>query len=271
MDGSYRDLLDQITPVYGPHELLQRYFAIADRMARQRGVRLRLRGDFAALIELNRRHRDSWPPFLPALDPAHCRLAADSSFWLEGIDERGETVTTHAARLLDFADTDAVRETQALRVFYDDPAPHVAAGEFAEVNAPAAAVVRGRTMYGGAIWVRPDWRRQGLTKIVPRISRAYALTRWNTAFTWGFVEAKLDAVGVSSAYGPYSRRDRVVTRLAHRPGELSWVLVWMDRATLLADVARVVDQAMTDSSRRIEMPVTNRSPSAPRHGSSSRS
>src|SRR5580693_1051495 len=48
-----RSLLDQITLMHGPHDLLRRYFPLADAAARDWGLRLRLRSDFAALIALN--------------------------------------------------------------------------------------------------------------------------------------------------------------------------------------------------------------------------
>lgn len=266
-----RRLLDQITLLHGPHDLLSRYFLIADQAARDCGVRLRLRSDFDALMELNRENRDTWPAMPPICDPAHSNLRIDSAFWLEGVDDRGETVVTHAARLFDFARTNVVNEIRSLRVYYEDPAPHIAAGEAVDVSeATSATAVRGPAMYGGAVWVRPEWRRHGLTKIIPRISRAYAYTRWGTAFTWGFVEPKMHDFGLSRAYGPYHATDRIVMRLAFRKGNTPAVLLWMTSGTMLDDIERLVDQA-NESSRLSEMAMTKRSSSEPLHGISSRS
>lgn len=72
-----RNLLDQITLTHGPHDLLARYFLMADAAAREWGLRLRLRSDFDALMELNRENPDSWPPLSPAFDPAHSNLRID--------------------------------------------------------------------------------------------------------------------------------------------------------------------------------------------------
>jgi hypothetical protein len=237
-----RSLLDQITLVHGPHELLGRYFTLADATGRDWGLRFRLRSDFDALLALNRENRDSWPPLSPAFDPAHSNLRIDSAFWLEGFDDRGETVITEIARLYDFKNTDVVAELRSLRIYYENPEPHLAAGERVELDAPAAQVVRGRTMHGGAIWVRPDWRRNGLTRIISRICAAYALTRWNTAFTWGLVEPRLHAGGLSQAYGPHQVAEGVMLRLPFR-GDLPAVLIWMTSEALLADLARTVDNA----------------------------
>jgi hypothetical protein len=244
-----RSLLDQITLVHGPRDLLARYFVMADAKAREWGVRLRLRSDFDALIELNRENRDSWPPLSPAFDPAHSNLRIDSAFWLEGIDNRGETVITEMARFFDFRNTDVVEELRSLRIYYENPEPHLAAGERFEIDAPTARVVRGRTMHGGAIWVRPDWRRNGLTRIISRVSAAYALTRWDTAFTWGLVETHLHAGGLSRAYGSFEPAVDVMLHLAFR-GDLPAVLLWMGREALLADLARRIAEESTVTGQR---------------------
>jgi hypothetical protein len=244
-----RSLLDQITLTHGPRELLSRYFPLADAAARDWGLRLRLRSDFAALIALNRDNGDTWPPLPPIFDPAHSNLRIDSAFWLEGIDDRGETVITEAARFFDFTDTNVVEELRSLRVHFENPAPHLAAGERIDIDAPAATVVCSRTMHGGAIWVRPDWRRNGLTRIISRVSAAYAHTRWNTAFTWGVVEPRLHAGGLSQAYGPHEVAEGVTYRLTWR-GVRPMVLIWMRTAALLRDLARALDYAAMVPSER---------------------
>lgn len=237
-----RSLLNQITLEYGPKELLSRHFVLADAAARDCGLRLRLRTDFDALVELNREHRDTWPPLSPIFDPAHSNLRIDSAFWLEGIDGRGETVVAELARFFDLRSTTAVDEIRSLRLFFAEPEAHFAAGERVDIDAPAAAVVRGRTMHGGSIWVRRDWRRNGLTRIISRVCAAYALTRWNTDFTWGFVEPRMHAAGLSQAYGPHEAADGLTVRLAWR-NNLRLVLVWMSADALLADLARRLGDA----------------------------
>lgn len=238
-----RSLLDQITLMHGPRELLGRHFVMADAAAREWGLRLRLRSDFDALMEVNRENRDSWPPLPPICDPRHSNLRIDSAFWLEGIDDRGETVATEFARFFDFTNTNLVEEIRSLRVYYEHPEPHLAAGECVEIDAPAAKAVRGRTMYGGAIWVRPDWRRQGLTRLISHVCAAYALTRWNTEFTWGFMEPRMHARGLSRAYGPHDAADGLLVRLPFR-GDLPTVLLWMTTDALLRDLTAGVEATM---------------------------
>lgn len=75
-------LLDQITIVHGPYDLLQRYFAGADEITRRAGVQIRFHTDFRRLVELNSGHQASWTPMQPAFDPTHSRLRPDAAFWV---------------------------------------------------------------------------------------------------------------------------------------------------------------------------------------------
>lgn len=244
-----RQLLDQITLRHGPHDLLGRYFEIADDTARQCGVRLRLSTDFEGMIKLNQKNRATWPALPPTSDPAHSKLRIDSAFWLEGVDHSGETVVTYFARLFDFTHTNLVDEIRSLRIYYDDPVSHAAAGEMASINAKSLEVVRGRTTYGGGMWVRRDFRGAGFPKIMSRICTAYGYTRWNTAFSWGFVDPRAHALGLSRAYGPLEAVESLRVRLEGR-GDKPKVLLWMDTKMMLADLANVIDKTMVSSPRQ---------------------
>src|SRR6266403_1655283 len=59
-----------------------------------------------------------------------------------------------------------------------------------------------QVMSSGAAWVRPDYRRRGLSQLLPRIAKAYAVSRWPIDWTFGFVTRVLVEKGVaSSSYG----------------------------------------------------------------------
>ena len=208
----------------------------------------------------------------PIFDPEQSNLRIDSAFWLDAYDDNGDTVATHAARLFDLPETTVVDEIRSLRVFYENPAPHLAAGESVELDGAAVAHIKGRNVYGGALWVRPDYRRRGLTTILPRISRAYALTRWATDFHWSFVEPKTHTFGVPHASGPFHVEESmpVTLRLRFR-GLFPSYLMWMSTEEMLDDVAGVMFQPTLESSRRMEMPSTNRSLAERRQGMRSRS
>lgn len=263
-------LADQITVVHGPYDLLTRYFAVAGEIARQAGVRIRIHSDFRRLVEINALYRASWTPMSPMFDPQVSRLRPDTSFWVEAVDEAGNTVATHAQRLFVWPHSTLADEVKALRVFYADPASHVAAGETVVVTAPVAHEITGRSIYGGALWTHPAWRQRGLTRIMPRISRAYGYTRWAPQYIWAFVEPKIHAMGVPKALGPYVVEDGFRVSLAFR-GEFHSLIMWMTAQAMLDDVQSIVDQAAAVTERLIEIPRISRSPDLAVQGISTRS
>jgi hypothetical protein len=265
----YESLLDQITIVHGPYDLMHSYFAVAERLANEAGVQIRFHTDFRRLVEINRLHQSSWTPMQPAFDPAHSRLRPDAAFWVEAVDRDGRTVATHAQRLFVWPTTTLEEEVRSLRLFYADPVPHVAAGESMGITAPIGKRMTGRAMYGGVLWTHPDWRRRGLVRLVPRIARAYGYTRWAPEYIFAFVEAKLAGI-VPKASGPYTVEPGLISRISFR-GEFPAVIMWMTAETMLRDMAALVDQETTDSERLMEMPRTKTSPDRLVHGMSARS
>ena len=250
------NLLDQITVQHGPRRLLARYFLLADQAARDKGITLRISSDFDRMCSVRRRYADNPIMLAPSFDPEHSDFPIESSFWIEGVNNAGETMLTHAIRFFDWPRTTLKEEIEALRIHFRAPEPHLAAGESMTVTSPSAARITGRTAFGGAMWVRPDYRRRGLTRIVPRISRAYAFTRWNTSFTWGFMERALHEGGGSRAYGRYTVEESVTSNLACWP-PFDAMLLWMTSETLLEEVSEIVAQATSDLSRKIDIPSTN--------------
>lgn len=265
-----KGILDQITLLHGPRELLARYFAFADGATRDLGIRLRLCSDFERLYALNEEHRDSWPRLSPIFDPRQNPVTSDNAFFIDGIDESGDTVVTSAGRIYDHGDRSIAEELRTLRIFYGDPAPYLRKGESIDVTARSAEHICGRVMFSGSVWVRPDYRRHGLTKIIPRLTRSYALTRWNPPVFWGVVEHELDEIGVTRAYGSWHAEDRIATHMASWRGDLDFLFLSMGQATLIRDIASSTIHAGA-TSRWMDNPIANSSAPRYRQGSSTRS
>jgi hypothetical protein len=265
-------ILDQIDFIHGPRELLSRYIAFAEDAMRDIGVRLRISRDFRRLISLNKQHRDSWSPLLPIFNPSYCATVEDDGFWIEGFDECGATVVTSAGRRYSFGDRSLASELQSLRVFYDHPEPYVTAGGQVEVAAPSASRIFGRSMLSGALWVRPDYRRHGLTKIIPRLMRSCALARWNTPMFWMMIAPELDRIGVTRAYGSWQVEPRILMRLPTSQREIEALFCTMTQATFLRDITVPAEDygEPIANSRWIDKHTTNSSSFA-RHGSRTRS
>ena len=58
-----------------------------------------------------------------------------------------------------------------------DPETQALPDETCNVTAEATKFVKGRVVFSGGGWYRPDYRKRWLSGILPRISRAYAYTR----------------------------------------------------------------------------------------------
>lgn len=216
--------LSQIELEYGPPEVLGRFFLRGDEAALARDVHLSL-VTYQEFADCYRQLAPEWP----LLSIFRCEEwdAPETDFiHLIGRNGKGQAVATQAARLFRWSGTSLREEAQSLRLFHGrtEPLP----GARCIVTAPAAAQITGSVAYSGGGWYRPDVRRQKLSAILPRISRALALTRWNTAYTVTFAERPLVEKGLPKQYG-YSRiEDNVLIENVigpHFEGALSWMPV----------------------------------------------
>jgi len=264
-------LPDQITLDKGPIGLLAKFLLLADRAAFDRGIRLSLQQDFDRLRSVNDGARASWGKLVPIFNPEHSDLDPGNSFWISGTNAQGEIVATQAARFLPLDRSSLEAELRSLRLFYRAPEPHLENGERCEVLAPSAARITGRVVFSGGGWYHPSCRGTGLSTILPRISRAYAHSRWDSDYTVSMVEPVLTEKGVVRSYG-YSKVEPLVRLLGSFRGDLDLHLIWMETGELLQDLEAWVAAAGSSGydERRTEAPQTKISPRE-RKGSISRS
>lgn len=224
---------------HGPVGLLGRFFLWADSAARDRGVTLSF-GSLQDLIDVNRANSDSWRPLVPVFDQALGGVTPETAFVLIGRSKDGEVVATQAARLYEWPETSLKEEATSLRMFYADPGAAFARNDRCEITAPIAEKITGRVIFSGAIWYRRDFRGKDLGTILPRISRAYAFTRWQSDFTIGMLGDAVIAGGLAERAG-YTRVERSCIRLVAAPlGEMRCGLAWMQSDELLADLSALM-------------------------------
>jgi len=264
-------LPDQITLDKGPIRLLGQFLLQADRAAFDRGIRLSLQQDFEQLRAVNESARASWGKLVPIFNPEYSDLDPANSFWISGTNRQGEIVATQAARFLPLAESSLKAELSSLRLFYRAPEPHLAAGERCEVLAPSAGRITGRVVFSGGGWYHPSCRGTGLSTILPRISRAYAHSRWETDYTVSMVEPILTQKGVVQSYG-YSKVEPMIRFLGSFRGDLDLHLIWMETEELLQDLETWVTAAGSSGyeERKTDAPQTKISPRE-RKGSINRS
>ena len=231
----------QLKVKYGPVGLLGRFFLWADTAVRDRGVTLSF-GSLQDLREANKANSDTWRPLVPLLDEALGGVTRETAVVLVGRDKHGDVVATQAARIYDWSKTSLKDEAASLRMFYADPDAAFARGDRCEINAPIAEKISGRVAFSGGIWYRRDFRGKDLGTIMPRISRAYAFTRWNSDFTIGMMADAVIAGGLAERAG-YTKVAHSCFELVVSPlGGMRGGLGWMQTDELLADLAAIMDR-----------------------------
>jgi hypothetical protein len=198
--SSRGDFLDRLEIRYGPVAMLGRFFLRAEAELRERGLTLWW-GSMEELLRTNQSNPDSWRPLVPVFDHRYFPHSPKNCFCIFGRDARGRVVATHAARLFDWSGTTFHEEATSLRLFYSDPEHMKAPGETCEVTAPSARTVTGPTIFSGAAWYHPDYRGCGLSAILPRIGKAYALTKWPADRIVSFMLADVHARGFAPRFG----------------------------------------------------------------------
>jgi hypothetical protein len=250
-------LLDQIELRHGPVALLGRFFLLAEQAARERGVYLRLHTDMASLAEI---YPEVLPgrrvPVLPIFDPAHSDLSPENAFWISGHDESGAVVATQAARFFNMTQSTVAREFVSLRPFFSQPEKHLAAGMRCLVDCPPANDITGRVVYSGCAVYHPKVRGQGISRILPRISRALAHSTWNSDYTISLLEPVLIAKDVHLSYG-YSRHSRSIRLRGTNRGDVDSELVWMPTKEMLEDLATYTSETAENEVRNTETTDTN--------------
>ena len=231
----------QLKIKHGPVGLLGRFFLWADSAVRDRGVTLSF-ASLQDLIEANKANADSWRPLVPVFDEALGGATPQTAFVLIGRDKHGEVVATQAARLYDWPETSLKDEATSLRMFYADPDAAFAREDRCEITAPIAEKITGRVVFSGGIWYRRDFRGKDLGTILPRISRAYAFTRWHSDFTLGMMGDAVIAGGLAARAG-YTKIEHSSVELVVSPlGGTRCGLAWMQSDELLADLAAIMDR-----------------------------
>ena len=268
-------LPDALTIKHGPAHLLAKFVLEGDKAARGIGVRLRLRHDFGELVYVNKHAavRRSWHPLMDIFNPEYSDLVPENSYWISGEDEDGEIVLTQAGRIYFWPITNL--EQEARLMFYGGRDK----GQECVVTAADAKLISGVVFYGGSGWVRPDFRGKRLMRLVPRLGRAYALSRWPVDWGISFVLPSLVDNGIAAGYG-YKRASYSIYFPGSVLGDVNVVLVSVSASQAYADFAEALDRldhsepSISESSMSIsflEDKVTKISSDRVFQGSSSRS
>jgi hypothetical protein len=233
-------LPDAVTITNGPTRLLSRFILQGDRAARDMGLFLRVRTDFEGLLMLNRYEaaRGNWYPIVDMFNPERVPLTPENAFWISGENEDGEIVVTWGARIYNWIGTNL--SEQAVAMFYGEDA-----GQPCVITAEAANEISGVVVCGTASWVHPAYRRQHLSRLIPRIGKAYACGRWPIDWSFCYVTKKHVEQGLAASYG-----QRNVSHGVSYPGTpwLDIVLAYSTADEVYEDMASFLVTDLSDPS-----------------------
>lgn len=233
---AYARLPDQITLTHGPHDVLGRYILLADRAARERGVFLSLESDFERLQQINEANLACWYPLAPSFDYRLGAVGPANAFWILGRNEADEPVLSQIVRFYDLSDTTLASQFSNLRIFYPDPARQAGRCERCDVSAPTSVCIKGRVVYSGGTWFRPDFRGRGLASIVPRLGRAIALSRWDTDYAFSLVQRPLVEKRVARSYGFRNVEYAIEWKNSAVSDYIEFALVWIEKDDFVFDL-----------------------------------
>jgi hypothetical protein len=226
--------LEQIRIDHGPANLIGQFFLAAEMVVRSAGIRLSF-APLRATAALQSENKKSWSVFPPMLDCRLSQIPDEDSYALVGRDASGEIACCQGGRIYRTGERTLFDIITDQSFFYGTECGELSGKPTCEVTAQSTHDVKGCFVYSGALWVRPDFRGHKLGAILPRISRAYALSKWNTDFTIALVSDQIANSPLLAMYG-YRNVDHGFRMHGVLPDVITGCVLTMDRPTLLTDL-----------------------------------
>lgn len=189
-------MMPEDTPLHGA---LMDIITAYDRELFATGIQLSLENDFHQLKEIGKTLDKL--PLTPNFDPDVNDVGPANGFWMKGTDVTGEVVFTQAARMYDCSAKTLAILHQSLHAFYTSPEQSAEEGETCVCEAPATHSMTGQISYHGEIWLKPCFRKRGLTESLPRLMLALILMRWGPDYVFGMAQPGICHKGVGARYG----------------------------------------------------------------------
>jgi hypothetical protein len=173
------------------------------------------------------------------LDSRLSTIPENFSYALLGYNIAGEVVSSQAGRVYDTPDRSLSQLINDQSFFYGQAVIN-ATHPTCHMTAQAGESIKGRFVYSGALWVRPDHRGSRMANVLPRISRAYALSRWGTDFTIAFLSNTNSTL--FKLYG-YPNVEKGVEVRGSATADMVGSLMWMNADELTEDLTRFLESA----------------------------
>jgi GNAT superfamily N-acetyltransferase len=244
-----RSFLEGLRLDHGPIPEIARFLMAAESVVRATGITLSF-ASIRELVDLQERNEVSWPLLAPWMSAKFAPLDDDNSYCLLGRSAQGRVVASQAGRIYRLGETSLAEIVADQSMIYGKP--HVPVGNEPHITltAPVAQQIRGTIVYSGGLWVAPDYRGHKLASLLPRMSRAYALGRFNTETTYCVVSEQIAASPLFAMYG-YSRRQPGFSLYEGNNCFYTASLLWMPAQELVADMNTMREQLVAEIDRAI--------------------
>jgi hypothetical protein len=225
--------IEQVEVEHGPAGMLGRFFLAADTFVRDRGLTLHF-ASFEEMSATQEREKSNWQSLIPAFDHRVTDIPRDQAFCISVRDPKGKIVGMTAERFYDLTGSSLGSAVSSGAFMPIEPPGPNGVRTVCELTAPNGSQITGRTCYSGAVWVHPEYRSLRLAGLLPRVTRACALTTWDIECNFGFVKTGDEKSALVKRYG-----------LPHgEPGmkyQSYWqsydgVIIWMNVEELLDDL-----------------------------------
>ncbi|MES5485137.1 hypothetical protein QMZ05_20495 [Bradyrhizobium sp. INPA03-11B] len=213
-----------------------RFLQVYDDAAAKKGIKLSIGFDFREYVSTMRAtptKGQTYPTFRPDCSP----IESGQGYWIIGVDKHDQVALSDAARLFDLSHSNFAEHFQSLKAFYTDPALYAHAEDRCICRAPSATQITGKVAYHGDLWVRPDFRGQGMAKIAAGIAHGVSFAMWAPDFLCALVaHFSLDKGLVAQYEMLHHEPGGAVLQLAkEKIAEEDW-LIWLTGEELRSQV-----------------------------------
>ncbi|WFU40043.1 hypothetical protein QA640_38405 [Bradyrhizobium sp. CB82] len=217
---------------------LSRFLQCFDEAAAQKGIRLSIGFDFQKYLSITRAIPTKGPTY-PNFRPDRSQIKSGEGYWIIGVDRNNEIALLEAARLYNLSHSSLAEHLQSLKAFYSNPAIHAHPEDSCICTAPSAKQLAGKIAYHGDLWVRPDFRGQGIPKIVSGIARGVSYAMWTPDFVCALVARWRVDKGVVAQNG-YAHQEPGGSKLRlveYNIVDDDW-LIWVNGKELRSEIER---------------------------------
>jgi len=164
------------------------------------------------------------PNFRPDLSP----IKPGEGYWIMGTDKENGVAILAAQRLYDLSGSNLAEHFRSLKVFYADPTGREDRYYRCDCRATSASTITGKVAYHGDYWIRNDFRGQGLSGIMARVTQGLSFAIWAPDFLCALVERWALDKGLVLQYA-FAHHEGDISILVEVDGEIvdyNYWLIW---------------------------------------------